>query len=433
MGVDWKGVKGEKGIMVRDYGTEKCYLIQQTCRGRAYRDLVGSLPLDRVKIIRDMLSFNRRNQTGPQTWLEMQKAEAEREQAKAIEEAARAKEILEAERRRQVNTVARLWEDVFWPYRLSLLRSQKETRTMNARWLTWVKPFFGDMPLTEIDGPVFMKFVKATRKAGKLSDSSIFKCIIDLRQMWNYALENQYVSIPFPGKATAREVQRGIDNEKRCWLEPDEVRLLIRTVWERRLNSRVDHDVYCFVILGVALGLRAGDICKLTRQAVERHIIDKTKNRRSRFVHFNYAPVRAMLDERLSLYPPDTPESPLFMPQTPKRKLKGEARMEPPRKYFDLIKELGFNEVPRRKNHPLEKIDFHALRHTFATLAAMRGVDHLTLMRLMGHKTPAMTLRYIEIADAHQAKYQEQAMQGIFPKELEGGEREIGDGTDDGL
>lgn len=38
----------------------------------------------------------------------------------------------------------------------------------------------------------------------------------------------------------------------------------------------------------------------------------------------------------------------------------------------------------------------------------------------MGHKTLSMTLRYIEIADAYQAKHQEKAMEGIFPKEIEG-------------
>lgn len=67
-------------------------------------------------------------------------------------------------------------------------------------------------------------------------------------------------------------------------------------------------------------------------------------------------------------------------------------RTDVPGKFYDVINELDFNEKPRRKNHPLEKIDFHAMRHTFAALAAMRGVDHLTLMRLMGHKTSGMIL-----------------------------------------
>lgn len=416
MGVDWKPVRGEKAICVRDYGGgRKVYLLMHTCNGVRYRDNLGELTLEQARLIRDTLINNRKTGTGPQTWAEMKSQHAEKRQAAQIEEKRRQREIIEEEKRRRLNTVGRLWEDLFWPYRLSLLRSQKETKTMNGRWQTWVKPFFGEIPVAELDASHFLEFVQKTREKGKICDFTIFKCLTDLRQMWNYALERRALTFPFPGKSVIREVLRGVDNEKKCWLTPDEVRLLVRTVYERRLNGRVDHDVYCFVILGVALGLRAGDICKLNRQAIERHIIDKTKNRRSRFVHFNYAPVRAMLDERLSLYPPSSPAEPLF-----KSKGTEKMRTDAPRKYYDIINELGFNEVPRRKNHPLEKIDFHALRHTFATLAAMRGVDHLTLMRLMGHKTPSMTLRYIEIADAHQAKYQEQAMEGIFPKELTG-------------
>ena len=66
-------------------------------------------------------------------------------------------------------------------------------------------------------------------------------------------------------------------------------------------------------------------------------------------------------------------------------------RTEAPSKYFDVIAELGFNETPRQIGNALEKIDFHALRHTFAPFAAMRGVDHATLKKLMRHKKLDMT------------------------------------------
>ena len=41
-------------------------------------------------------------------------------------------------------------------------------------------------------------------------------------------------------------------------------------------------------------------------------------------------------------------------------------------------------------------------------------------MRIMGHKTMAMTQRYIAIAESFQARHQERAMDGVFPSEMEG-------------
>jgi integrase len=117
--------------------------------------------------------------------------------------------------------------------------------------------------------------------------------------------------------------------------------------------------------------------------------------------------------ERLELYPPADPLEPLF--KTDAKNHKGNVRTEVPSRYFEVIKELKFNETPRRVNNPLEKIDFHALRHTFATFMAMAGVDHVTLKKLMGHKKLDMTLRYIEIADSHQAERIEKSLPAIFP------------------
>lgn len=411
--VDWQPV--EKGIYVRNYGNEKAYLLQAMVRGKRYADQLGVMTIEEARIIRDTLARNRKLGAGPQTWAEMQAAEREKAAAEKIEEEKFRKATLHEERKRLSNTVAKLWDN-FYSYRLALRRSAKETGNMGGRWENHIKALIGEIPLAELSREDFARFVDQKRRA-HVGDTTIFKCLIDIRRAWHWGLEERLVDRSFPGKSVIRELVAEMDTEKKCYLDPEEARLLIQTLYDRRLASRIDHDTYCYAILGLGLGLRAGEICKLTRQSVERHIIEKTKNKRSRFVHFNFGPVQTMLTERLSLYPPSDPTEPLFL--TTGRDGTQKARNDVPRKFYKVIEELGFNEVPKRKGHHLEKIDFHALRHTFATLAAMRGVDHLTLMRLMGHKTASMTLRYIEIADAHQAKYQEQAMQGIFPKELE--------------
>jgi len=47
---------------------------------------------------------------------------------------------------------------------------------------------------------------------------------------------------------------------------------------------------------------------------------------------------------------------------------------------------------------PSEHITCHRLRHTYATQMARAGMPVPALMKLLGHKTPKMTMRYVEVA-----------------------------------
>ena len=416
---DWVPFKGEKNIYVRHYDDGQVFMLQGMHQGIRYTDVLGMMPLEQVIIIRETLRLNRKNGTPPLTYKEMVAEKAEVVKAEKIIKAKETKAVLKEEAKRLNNTLELFWENVYWPHRLELRRSQKENASIDGRWRNFLKPQLGSFPLQDMEDDHFKQFVVWMRKQINpktkiaYSDTTIHKCLTDLRLCWNYAIEKKVISNVFPGKSITKEARMEIDNEKKCYLDYDEAKELADIVYERRLRSRLDHDTYCYTVLGLCLGLRAGDIHKLNQQAVERHIIDRTKNKRARFVHFGFGPVKAMLDERLSLYPPADPLEPLFL--TNSTTSKGKMRTEVPHLYFEIIKELGFNEKPKRYGHALEKIDFHGLRHTFATFAAMAGVDQYTLMKLMGHKKPDMTNRYIEIADAHQAKNLEKALPELFP------------------
>lgn len=415
---DWKSVKGEPGVYIRDYGDVQIYKLQGSYKGKRIIDALGEMTIEEVRMIRETLKYNRKNDIPPFSYADMLQGEAEKAVATQVIERKQQRIIIKEEEKRLNNTVELFWENKYWPNRLTLRRSERETASIDGRWRHYLKPHFGEYPLEDIEKKHFADFVIFMREQEKpKSETTIHKCIADMRTMWNFAIDEEIVSKVFPGKAVGKEVFSEIDNEKKCFLEPEEAKLLAKTVFERRLNSRLDHDVYCYVVLGLCLGLRAGDIHKINGQVVERHIIDRTKNKRARFVHFNFGPVRAMLDERLSLYPPADPLEPLFL--TNSSNSKGRQRTEVPGRYFDIIKELGFNETPKRVGNKLETIDFHALRHTFATFAAMNGIDHVTLKKLMGHKKLEMTLRYIELADAHQAENLERAMPALFPMQAE--------------
>lgn len=45
-------------------------------------------------------------------------------------------------------------------------------------------------------------------------------------------------------------------------------------------------------------------------------------------------------------------------------------------------------------------MNFHALRHTFATIAASKNMQIATLSRILGHSTPTITLQiYVHTID----------------------------------
>jgi len=57
-----------------------------------------------------------------------------------------------------------------------------------------------------------------------------------------------------------------------------------------------------------------------------------------------------------------------------------------------------------------EHIHCHRLRHTFATEMARAGMPVPALMKLMGHKTPKMTLYYVEVAQVDVRKAYDEAL-----------------------
>jgi site-specific recombinase XerD len=56
-----------------------------------------------------------------------------------------------------------------------------------------------------------------------------------------------------------------------------------------------------------------------------------------------------------------------------------------------------------------ERIYCHRLRHTFATEMARAGMPVPALMKLLGHKTPKMTMRYVEVAQVDLRQAYDQA------------------------
>jgi len=59
---------------------------------------------------------------------------------------------------------------------------------------------------------------------------------------------------------------------------------------------------------------------------------------------------------------------------------------------------------------PTEHITCHRFRHSFATEMARAGMPVPALMKLLGHKTPKMTMRYVQVAQADVRQAYDQAL-----------------------
>ena len=396
---DWQSYPGEPSVYVRDYGGTQVFKLQGSYQGKRIIDTLGAMTIEQVRMIRETLKYNRKNHIPPFSYKDMQKAETEKAVEKTITAEQERKRLIREDKKIKNSTVSQIWENTYWPERAANVRySKKENQSMDARYRLLIKPFFGQIPISELKKEHFIEFVRVCRETvipnttKYYSDSSIRKCLSYMRHLWSVAQEHGLVSGIFPGKSLVNKVK---DNERKvCYLEIEEVKLLIDTVAQRRMIDKVHHDVFCYVTIALFLGLRAGDIHKLTPQSIERCIIEETKNGQARFVDFNIEPVRLMLEERLRLYPVADERALIFTTEN------GKMYNVVPRRYTKIINELGFNDIPRRKNNIREHIDFHALRHTYATHQMVSGgVTRENLQKLLGHKRAEMTMRYVEIAD----------------------------------
>jgi len=145
--------------------------------------------------------------------------------------------------------------------------------------------------------------------------------------------------------------------------------------------------LYDVVVLALYTGGRQGEILNLTWDDVDfkgrRVIFRNTKNGETRAVSL-VALAYDVLEARSKVQRIDTN---LVFPAV-RRKAKGPI----------AIKTAWQRAV---KNAGIEDFRFHDLRHTAASYLAMKGATLRDLAEILGHKTPAMVMRYAHLTEGH--------------------------------
>ena len=155
------------------------------------------------------------------------------------------------------------------------------------------------------------------------------------------------------------------------WLTQEEITRLLDACGKSR-----NKELRAAVVIALNTGLRLGELlglnwiyADLSRGVIRLEI---TKSGRRREVPLNGDSYQALV----SLTP------------------KAEGRVFQTR----FIKTAYDNAVAIAK---LDDVNFHTLRHTFASWAVMRGVSLKELQELLGHSSLAMTMRYAHLAPEH--------------------------------
>lgn len=156
---------------------------------------------------------------------------------------------------------------------------------------------------------------------------------------------------------------------------------------EMRLKEVMNQVHWPLVSFALHTGLRQAEQFRLRWEFVDidRRVITipRSKSGEIRHVHLNeeaLSILRSLSSWMASpwVFPSENPASPL------------DPRNVYARIFMPAVRQAGIKDV-----------NWHTLRHTFASRLVMAGVDLRTVQELMGHKSITMTMRYVHLSDQH--------------------------------
>lgn len=179
---------------------------------------------------------------------------------------------------------------------------------------------------------------------------------------------------------------------------PDELRSILAAVDRPRKGDTVVDDVFCTLVHFLAgTGARVGEALALVWGDID--LIDGMVRIRKTLIDVPKAGLKRM-DPKTRSAVRNVPLEPGLLDRL--RRLRAMGGAIPHKRKPVFASEAGgwlrLSNVLRRRWHPLLKeveldtCGFHRLRHTFASLALRQCVDVVTVSRLLGHASPAITL-----------------------------------------
>ncbi|MGF6470144.1 tyrosine-type recombinase/integrase [Paraburkholderia youngii] len=287
---------------------------------------------------------------------------------------------------------------------LARLREEggKDLVTKGHRLRLHLVPFFGDTPLSKIDGFSVERYkkqrlseptlrggdrVSEKAKAGarraaseerKASPGSVNRELACLSHLMNKAVEWGWISAR---PAKIKRLQEG--GGRIVYLTVEQMARLVECA-----KADDNPSVYPFILIGLSTGMRASEILSTQRTNIDldRRMIYIPKAKAGAREQPITADLAGFLREHMKNYAPGSAW--LFPSQTSRSGHMVEIR----KPYRRVVKAAGLDP---------DQIIRHTLRHSAITHLVQSGVDLVTVKRISGHRTLAMVERYAHANGAH--------------------------------
>lgn len=272
-------------------------------------------------------------------------------------------------------------------------RAWLEFKKPNLRASTWsvyeghTKNHFGEFEafkVSRITPAKIEKFI-GERQAAGMPIATIRKILISLNQIMKYAIRHGYISqnpLSVAERPRASQVDEGGEGKKIRVLTPAEIKAFLDAVKDQKYRALFMLAIMSGARQGELLGFKWPDVdWKASQIAVERTFNNgawyqpKTKGSRRR-IDLGPAMMRELKLWRVAC-PPN--ELDLIFPN----------EAGGPINHNNLVSR---HFLPALKAAGIEKLRFHDLRHTHASLLIDQGENIKYIQAQLGHSTPTVTL-----------------------------------------
>lgn len=277
-------------------------------------------------------------------------------------------------------TLKRFVEEKYWPTvkgSLSFFEERRSRSILDHHIL----PRFGESKLAKVRTEDIDQW--QADRMGKAGAGTVRKEMMRLKHILNCAVKWRYIK---------DSPARGLKTVK---MPPGRVRYL--TPEERAmLLDKARPELRLYIEVALQTGARRGELCGLRWEDIDmrarRVSFPKTKNGEKRTI-----PMTDTLHSLL-LNLPRPIDSKAFVLSS----LSADAVT------------IGFGRLARALKLP--NLKFHDLRHDVASTLTMAGVPQRTVMEILGHKDPRMTLRFQHLSPEHLSRAMKTLDHKIFPE-----------------
>lgn len=306
-------------------------------------------------------------------------------------------EVLPGEFKSQVPYLNVFWEREYEPY-ASNDYTANTWKDNESQYRNHIKPRFGGTRLNEIDFDSLINFRNDLYEIRSVQ--TVKHIFITFNKILRYAKRKGYInSSPIDDRDFHLKEP---DNAKERYLTEDEEKLLLDTLYSRCINT------YRMALVSLATGMRRKEIFNMDWGDIDiknRFInLAKADNKKRHNSKSGGVRMPEILRDMFLQMKRGMPHQPVFMTEG------GTRFKDVPNAYGQTVRKLGLNAIRDNKGNLqydsdgniLEykdqkyRVDFHCLRHTFATKLARAGTPIKAMMEIMGHTRMEMTLRYVK-------------------------------------